>query len=175
MCHNISRPFFLSTSFHQFTIMEPTDLSVKSNSKKNNNNHVPRHCYSAASPRDVTNLTGAPTPHHTDGCSSKKDARRSAFMPVAPSSFLSPPLPYSAAFLTGAPAAAVAASHAISVYSDILHQQFGRVNESHLGLNTSTEDDEMDDSEESTPPGKRYSKSGSKKANRNKKVPLHNL
>lgn len=92
-------------------------------------------------------------------------------MPVAPSSFLSPPLPYSAAFLTGAPAAAVAASHAISVYSDILHQQFGRVNESHLGLNTSTEDDEMDDSEESTPPGKRYSKSGSKKANRNKKVP----
>ena len=98
--------------------MEPTDLSLKSTSKK------PR--YATSSPRDVTNLDTTST----------KDLRRSAFQPVAPSAtgIVPPPLPYPA-FLAGQ------ASHVltgtISVYSDILQQQLHNSSHHHHHANAS--------------------------------------
>ena len=110
--------------------MEPTDLSLKTTSKK------PR--YTTSSPRDVTNLD-----LESRTTTSSKDLRRSAFQPVAPSTtgIVPPPLPYPA-FLAGQ-----AASHVltgtISVYSDILQHQ---LNTAQHTMNTSfshsgTEDD----------------------------------
>ena len=69
--------------------MEPTDLSVKPHKKS----YTPR-----SSPRDVTNLETSRASNV-----SIKDSRRSAFVPVAPTTnTLVPALPYSA-FLSGLP------------------------------------------------------------------------
>ena len=111
--------------------MEPTDLSVK-NVKKS---YTPR-----TSPRDVTNLSQV----ETSRSSAVVKDRRSAFVPVAPSSVpIVPPLPYSA-FLTGLPhtpltsSTSVANPHVltgtISVYSDILTHSSITRSESRYGF-----------------------------------------
>ena len=113
--------------------MEPTDLSVK-NVKKS---YTPR-----TSPRDVTNLSQV----ETSRSSAVVKDRRSAFVPVAPSSVpIVPPLPYSA-FLTGLPhtpltsSTSVANPHVltgtISVYSDILTHSSITRSESRYGFKT---------------------------------------
>jgi len=138
--------------------MEPTDLSVKTSTKKS-------YCTPRSSPRDVTNIETSHTHSSSRGSTAVKD-RRSAFVPVAPSSVsqLVPPLPYSA-FLTGlshhAPALAVAStsgatnSHVltgtISVYSDILSASHHNHSTPIGKLNSSTES-------EKSPPVKKQSK-----------------
>jgi hypothetical protein len=77
--------------------MEPTDLSLRSSKLSSYYNGTSTRCHNTtSSPRDVTNLSN----HPVETRSSSKD-RKSAFVPVAPST-IPPALPYPA-FFAGLP------------------------------------------------------------------------
>jgi len=140
--------------------MEPTDLSVKSMKK-------PRQ---TSSPRDVTNLEQ----RCSNSSSSMSKDRRSAFVPVAPSTHSLTTYP---SFLTGLPhPSAVTASAAqqqlltgtISVYSDLLQHQLTRSSEAMHGhsniLNNSLGHTSTEDELDSSGASRRQSKSNKKQS-----------
>ena len=154
----ILRQILFFFTFQSEFKMEPTDLSLKSTSKK------PR--YATSSPRDVTNLD-------TSSRTSSKDLRRSAFQPVAPSAtgIVPPALPYPA-FLAGQ--AGHVLTGTISVYSDILQQQLHSTTTHHHSntaaiLNTSfSHSGNEDDSETSPSRNSRHKNNNNKKQTKSK-------